>query len=702
MAIEKNIIFIYPINSNLIDLKNELEKDESYIIYEVDSVGEYKQIIGILEHSVTFSFDMKKTSKYLQDNSSYLLGDAHKNFALSSKTIPPFVIGKLKNYGLNEILKDDVKPKHLLHKIESFFTGLEAKEKSERELKEKSISGLMIMNKGPAPKNNDSEKQRVEKLLSVDDAKDTVPTFKRFDLSSFKESGGFNSNKINSSHKFGSPFDNLQRRKVNAFVDQTAGNKLKRGLFKEVEIDKKRKTFEEVVSDFNKKNGHLDLPDLDNNLKRKKFTEIDADLNKKNGRLDLPDLDNNLKRKHFDEVDRNLNKKDGRLNLIGPNKERDSKEVSNKNLDLNRKNGNLNLLEQDIELKRKKLLDQDKEDKNKKPKLNLSDLDHELKRKEFTEIEREKENKKLNLDELDFESVSKENEKNEPDVKKKSKHMDFPKIDPSKKNGHFDEIKRDSTFNELESLKKDKEEKKSEISIDLNKKIKTKEENLSLDKLRNQEENILERNKKDWGEQTIDYRSLKVTRNTGRLKLESNTTSSGSEVDLEQAVMLPEKKYFYPGTYGLDFLIHANAMSLNITVDNLKILKFIHFSIMKEMNGIVSFYTINNKSGDENSNKYSLVYDGHTNANLEKYSISASENYLESFYPQWEQVELPTWQDETYTSSTNEFVYPYFENGKKFGFAVAHFLDSVTGHYLAVKAELLLMSAKSIILSESE
>ena len=64
--IERNIVFIYPLSSTLQELKQALEEDSNFMVYELDAVGEYSQLIGVLEHSMTFSSDLKKTEQYKQ------------------------------------------------------------------------------------------------------------------------------------------------------------------------------------------------------------------------------------------------------------------------------------------------------------------------------------------------------------------------------------------------------------------------------------------------------------------------------------------------------------------------------------------------------------------------------------------------------------------------------------------------------------
>ena len=70
--IEKNIIFIHPLSPLLQKFLKEMEEDDDFMVFEIDALNEYGQIIGVLEQSVTFSSDLKKSRTYLEDFSQFV------------------------------------------------------------------------------------------------------------------------------------------------------------------------------------------------------------------------------------------------------------------------------------------------------------------------------------------------------------------------------------------------------------------------------------------------------------------------------------------------------------------------------------------------------------------------------------------------------------------------------------------------------
>lgn len=776
MSIEKNIIFIYPILPVLNDLKLKLEEDDSYNVYEMDSTNEYKQLVGVLETSITFSSDMKKTSYFLQENTNFLTGPNTKSFAVTNKTIPPFVIGKLQKFGLTELLKDDVQLKSLLHKVESFYLQLESKEKAEKDSKEKSLAGVLIMNKNTNKEVSTDEKQRVEKLIVDKKENEKIdPKLKKIDLSGIQIGGGQLRSKLGySSGSFSSPFDNIQRKKVvefkenntqldlkkstfslpdneyakkrNNFKDQTEDPKLKKltqfkskemlpskkknPVFKEVDreqkkhekfeeqtiIGKKNNKFVEVDIDKKKSKGFEEIPQ-DLNRKKYDFKEVDGPLRKKK-KIDLSSLDLNKKSLKFEEVElskkkrktidldfQDIKKKDG------VSKEEDE--------ELNRKKKNIHFDESEMNKKNKKFEQVDIDLQKKNKSLDLVEIEKDKSKTTLNlDLDQVGNSKKLNLDE---ETKNKKNTKLDqidPNQNKKSSTFNKVEIERKKKGQFIDvEIERESNWNKNKDKKLDQHKNKS-LNLDLeNKKNKNlnnivigekKEKNLqSLEaetkEKNSQIENLLKMTRKDWGEQTIDYKKMKIEMAEKKAMLRSEEQVKLDKSIADQLALLEEVTYFYPGTFGLEYLVHEDALLFTESIDNIKALKFIHFSLIKEMNADISFYLFNDFEADpEGIFSIGLIYHGHKVNTTESQIYSLEEEISNELSQKWAKYELPTWDDETFRAEINHFVYPFFDEGKKYGFAIASFKDSIKGHYSAIKAELLIMSAKSIILSESK
>jgi hypothetical protein len=248
MSIERNIIFLYPISSKLKELKEELEKDETNVVYELDSVNEYGQLIGVMEHSITFSSDMKKTESYLTDCKKFVKNNISKNFIIQNKIMPPHIFTKLQRIGLNEVIQEEIPLKNFYYKINTFFSTFEQAQKKEEEEKNKAVTeqfigGNTLLGEKNKPENYSSiEKQRIEKMATMDEDLGVIKKNKKksgFDLDTML-GGQFNSNFILKRNKsdmsfMKSPFDNMQRKKVATFDPVQRKSNLKRGSFTPVD-----------------------------------------------------------------------------------------------------------------------------------------------------------------------------------------------------------------------------------------------------------------------------------------------------------------------------------------------------------------------------------------------------------------------------------------------------------------------------------
>jgi hypothetical protein len=118
---DQNVVFVYPLNSVLSQLKAELEKDTTLTIFEVDLVEEYQQLVSNLSNSFTFSSDLKKTIRLLDMNKTIVTKKNHFNLFVSKDLPSSLVLSKMEKAGLNEALPDYTKIKVLQKKVDSFF-----------------------------------------------------------------------------------------------------------------------------------------------------------------------------------------------------------------------------------------------------------------------------------------------------------------------------------------------------------------------------------------------------------------------------------------------------------------------------------------------------------------------------------------------------------------------------------------------------
>lgn len=120
-ALDKNVIFIYPLNAFLNELKKELEKDESFSVLEVDMLSEYEPLIQSISNSVTFSADVKKTAMFLDTCKKYTRSKNHLNILISKQTPSGLVLSRMEKDGLNEFQGDFIKLKAVMIKINHFY-----------------------------------------------------------------------------------------------------------------------------------------------------------------------------------------------------------------------------------------------------------------------------------------------------------------------------------------------------------------------------------------------------------------------------------------------------------------------------------------------------------------------------------------------------------------------------------------------------
>lgn len=774
--IEKNIVFIYPLSQKLKELKEELESEEEesgFTIYELDSVDEYGQLIGVMEHSITFSSDIKKTESYLENSKQFVKSKTSRNFLVQDKTVLPHIFSKLQRIGLNEIIQEEVPLKNINHKIKMFFSPFEQAEKKAEEAKNKAVteqvigSGLLSGKEGKKETYNSQERLRVEKMATFDEPEKTKPKRKKSGLDLNMMLGGFASNFVlkknpTSAPVFQSPFDNIQRKNVNTFdpvndlpklkkakfdflspelkqgnpfknfeirppgeLNQGKGKKLdlaeggperKNVNFKEVEseINRKRAKFEEQHREMNKKRAKFDeaLKELEkkkivdienqseNSKKRKTFEEQLRDFNKR--KVDLDDLEKNLekKKKEFEEIEIEYQKKKGKLEEVDLDLEKKNGIFEECDLLNKKKQKKLDELEElhrkakklfEIELEQKKVKDQSLEfaqpetkkrgtfeesgDLDKKDGVKLEDVEFEKKKLKFEEVELGKgEHKKLDLEDTELKK-KKGTEFKDNELKKKNSGMEFSGLEYERKDGRFDEVKPESRFKDIQNMKI------GEKSFDRG-------------------EELLKKEKKEGEEQTLDYSKFKKNKNYGEFKGEEEENLALERKRLEKILEEPEYSFYENESFALEYLVILNDFLLKDEINSLNLFKFVHFALIKEYVGDISFYLISNydEENPENTSSESLYLGHQLSKNI--FSEDDYNRYVATNLSVWQNVKLPTWKDETYQIEQNEFIYPYFEDGEPLGFAVAHFKETVKNHSDAFKIELIAMSVKGVILEE--
>lgn len=182
---DKNVIFLEPLSPFLDDLRIKLEQEDDVIIFDVDSLDEYRQTVHILEKSVTFSSDFKQTQSYLEEFKGTLDKADLKNYIVTDRDFPPHVVLKMRKLGLNDVLLEESGHEEIIHKLNSFFEGFDTDLEKEIGSKEKSSFDFEYKSTGQSQVIGDSSKQKLRKGKSFIEFKPISPfqNLKKFNTS---------------------------------------------------------------------------------------------------------------------------------------------------------------------------------------------------------------------------------------------------------------------------------------------------------------------------------------------------------------------------------------------------------------------------------------------------------------------------------------------------------------------------------------
>ncbi len=191
---DKNVIFVYPLNAILSQLKSELEKDSSFEVLEVDMLTEYEPLVENLEYSITFSSDIKKTASFLEACKKFTKEKNHLNILISKQMPSGLVLSKMEKDGLNESLADFTQLKALMVKINHFYKNYVA-----------ALGSGFSYQANPLDKIDTTSAQRIERLMNEDK---TLGASKNDESNSIHESAwnGLESEDLSSKENKGSDF----------------------------------------------------------------------------------------------------------------------------------------------------------------------------------------------------------------------------------------------------------------------------------------------------------------------------------------------------------------------------------------------------------------------------------------------------------------------------------------------------------------
>lgn len=720
MQIEKNIIFIYPLSEELEELKMLVESEDEYMVYDLESIPEYGQLIGIMDYSITFSTDFKKTEEYVNQCSDFIKTPKAKNFLISEKTVPVHIAGKLKNLGLNDIITEKLTSDDLAKMVTNFFglfdgsVGIEGNAIAEEEVEEKKSVDFSSVDKKIESKGLDQDHQKVTSMGDYDFSSGMFSNFKLR-----KNTSGLPLIQSN--------FDNLQRKKVKTFKPFADSFDFKGVSFNPIAASLSKNGFKNLEI---KKGAELNLPGRDPKRKKVNFKEIDKQIGTKKSaefkEVEKPSSD--PKKGNFKEVERNLNKKET------PKFEEQKK-------DYDRKKAMFDVVQKDLAKKRQIFEEVEREIKKKRN--TFEELEKESPaRKKFEEIQRDLKKKQAEFEEAEreFNKNKKLFEEVEPESPERKK-AEFGLIEAVKKNrGVFEEVQRKGPLwkKALEDVAKEnnlnnvefpefetppKERKKfEEVEIDWNSKIgenslddeKNKKKHGTFEEVKRDKEfkqiNIDE-SEKEKEEikpltlsdkalnifQTLDYSEFKEKRKTGTLDLDEDDEVLLIKKIYEEDIQEEDLNFYRPQNLGLEYLILYEDLLLKDGIQIEHLGKMIQFALLKEFNAPLSVYLVANKT--ESFLDLLPVFEGHTQQNdfFDKDSYAEFLKKEQSFLAQ---ANIPTFKDDTFQLIDNYFVYPFYEDSELKAIGICHVGKHVSSHALAKKVELIIMSLKGFILDE--
>lgn len=780
MFFERNVVFIYPLCSELQELKTKLEEDENTTVYEMDAVAEFSQLIGVLEQSITFSSDPKKTQSYLEENKKILKSHSHRNILMASNKISSLQHSMLQRLGLNESVNTGLSEKALALKVDVFFRPFEMQLKADEEKKEKErmlaekkqlLAMQRLEQKENAKKKPESKSLKLEKMAIMDDSSEGEFKRKNVDISFMNEAGNLSSGTLSRSEEHAAHLksgqsnqtDGLQRKTLGTFEDQSADPKLKKtgiefesgvlnkskkrtGIDEAENYNSKRNSFEENLSELERKKlgtfeeteqerakrKKLDLDEAQMNNVRNKFEEVHSDLNKKRSKFDehhgdlnrkrptfeetpagqkkkkqfeenladlnrkkhdLDELEDALKRKkkQFDEVYDELKKKRTQIDELDDENPK-KKQLEEIELDLNRKKLDL-FNEIEAEQKKKKLLLDEALLGQKKNGIVLDEMDFDKKRNHFDEAEAQGKDRK-SFDEYENDLEKKKGSLFDEEELKKKKHSGFEEIDAEKldRKNNFSEAEREKKdykgFEEI-SLEDESKRKQNEADVYANLNGKVGDTGDSLDKNRNTAEEFrLEKGQKE--EQTLDYSEFKKEKKTGEYSHDEENSSEDVILSAEEIAQIEDVYYYEAQTSGIEYYILLNDFLYRKDLKKDHVLKFINFALSKEYSGCVSFI-------DVNSAEPSILLDTHKSASIE-HGIDDLSIYLVENKEKLLSTSQPLWSDETFQEDILEFIYPFYEDSKLYAIAICHLGSAeIENHVDSARVELLIMATKGLI-----
>ena len=261
--------------------------------------------------------------------------------------------------------------------------------------------------------------------------------------------------------------------------------------------------------------------------------------------------------------------------------------------------------------------------------------------------------------------------------------------------------KKDEYYNNASSFNfnEKKEKERKEIEADWEGLVTKKDntyDNFSSNK--KDGEQTISLNRRDAGEQTIDYGKIHKEFTEGKYeeKVEEEDSNREDKKNKKEEDEDSDKPVIPPDSKGLEYIINLLKLYEDPEVNEEQILDYISKVTDSETNGHLIFFIYDNRKGDffEIFNSF-VEKENPDPVRSELWSEIRRDNIKT-----WKETQLPTWKDPKFLTPENIFYYPYFDGQNRLGFTIGIFNNGVDESN-SKKVEVFMESARGIFLDFS-
>lgn len=189
-----NFIFFIPLSPFLEKYKAFLVNNFEATVWEVADEKEYLQTVPMLENSITFTEDLKKTLSYLVLSQQVVKNSICKNILFNEGTPPPHILKKLQGMGLDDAWNREYEDEEMRDKVEMFYQGYNDSEIDLKPLSQSTeVEGFKLKKIKTYFSEPEKQNQKVKSMLLTENETDNsnynfVPSSAKLNILEKKES----------------------------------------------------------------------------------------------------------------------------------------------------------------------------------------------------------------------------------------------------------------------------------------------------------------------------------------------------------------------------------------------------------------------------------------------------------------------------------------------------------------------------------